>query len=277
MRRNARCFLLRFAAALAVLLAFSQCTVAAAGPDSLDELRGQLQKQIVAADVKSFAVADFLTPDGKPSDLGWYLAAKLSDGWLEPGQGFRVQDRGELTNTKVTAEDARTPAALQQVGRDWAVVAIVTGTVEPSADHYAITANVLRVSDGSVVATASQNLPHSRILDLLSPQGVGEDGASSLRGGINGTGLPSCLFCPAPAYSGKASRARLQSTVLLSVTISADGRTAKISILKNPGYGLTEIAIETVSGWKFRPALGKEGKPVPVIVPVEVAFRMTRS
>jgi TonB family protein len=277
MKRNARCSLLRFVATLIVLLAFSRCDIAAAGLENLDELRSQLQKQIVNSDVKSFAVADFLTPDGKPSDLGWYLAAKLSDGWLEPGQGFRVQDRAELANTKVTGEDARSPTALQQIGREWAVVAIVTGTVEGSADHYAITSSVLRVSDGSVVATASQNLPHSRILDLLSPQGLGEDGASSLRGGVNGTGLPSCLFCPAPAYSGKASRARLQSTVLLSVTISTEGRTAKISIVKNPGYGLTEIAIETVSEWKFRPAIGKEGKPVPVVVPVEVAFRMTRS
>lgn len=272
MKCSTRRPLLRFLVPLAIVLLFSRCGIA--GQEGLNELRGQLQKQIVEANVRSFAVADFLTPDGKPSDLGWYLAAKLSDGWLEPGQGFRVLDRDEIHDTRVPPGDARSAEVLQRIGREWGVAAIVTGTVELSPEHYVLTANVLRVSDASVVATVSQRIPHSRILDLLSPQGLSPDGASLLHGGANGTGVPACVYCPIPGYSEKARKVRMQSTVLLNVTVSTDGRAAKISVLKNPGYGLTEKAIENVSEWNFKPAIGKEGKPVPVIVPVEVTFRM---
>jgi TonB family protein len=275
MKRNTRCFLLRFLVSLAVGFVFSASGIA--GQVSLDDISSQLGKEIAQANLRSVAVADFLTPDGKPSDLGWYLAAKLSDSWLQRHQEFLILDRAELPDTKVSANDLRSSEALKRIGEAWGVTAIVTGTVDISADHYLLTASVLRVADGAAIATASQPVAHSRILDLLSPQGLGEDGAAPLRGGVNGTGVPACIFCPAPSYSGKASKARLQSSVLLAVTVSKDGRTARISILKDPGYGLTETAIEAVSGWNFKPAISKEGKPVPVVVPVEVTFRMTRS
>ncbi len=275
MKRITRGFLLRFLVGLAVVLVFSGSGIA--GQEALGDISGQLGKEIAQANLRSVAVADFLTPDGKPSDLGWYLAAKLSDGWVQRPQGFLVLDRAELPETKVSAGDVRSSEALKQIGEKWGVASIVTGSVDVLADHYVLTVTVLRVADGTAVVTASQPVAHSRILDLLSPQGLGADGATLLRGGVNGTGVPACVFCPAPSYSDKARKARLQSSVVLAVTVSKDGRTARISILKDPGYGLTEIAIETVSEWNFKPAIGKEGKPVPVVVPVEVTFRMTRS
>ncbi len=274
MKRNTR-FLLRFLVSLVVGLVCSGSGIAS--QESLDDISGQLGKEIAQANLRSVAVADFLTPDGKPSDLGWYLAAKFSDSWVQQHQGFLVLDRAELPETKVSASDVRSSEALKQIGEKWGVAAIVTGSVDVLADHYVLTASVLRVADGTAVATASQSVAHSRILDLLSPQGLGADGAALLRGGVDGTGVPACVFCPAPSYSDKARKARLQSSVVLAVTVSKDGRTARISILKDPGYGLTEHAIEAVSGWNFKPAIGKEGKPVPVVVPVEVTFRMTRS
>jgi hypothetical protein len=216
MKRNTRCFLLRFLVSLAVGFVFSASGIA--GQVSLDDISGQLGKQIAQANLRSVAVADFLTPDGKPSDLGWYLAAKLSDSWLQHPQEFLVLDRAELPDTKVSANDLHSSEALKQIGEKWGVTAIVTGTVDISADHYVLTASVLTVADGAAIATASQPVAHSRILDLLSPQGLGEDGATPLRGGVNGTGVPSCVYCPAPSYPGKASKARLQTNVILSVT-----------------------------------------------------------
>ena len=270
-----RCFLLRFLVVAAVALGLFH--YAAVAQTSLDDLTVQLGKEIGPANVRSVAVADFLTPDGKPCDLGWYLAAKLSDTWVQRHGEFRVLDRADLPETKVSPADLHSTEALKRIGAAWGVDAIVTGTVEVSAERYLLTATVVRVGDGTAVATASQPVDHSRILDLLSPAGSGDDGAATLRGGVNGNGVPACLFCPAPPYSARAGKAKLQSSVLLSVTVSKDGRTARISILKDPGFGLTERAIETVSGWNFKPAMNKEGKPVPVIVPVEVTFRTTRS
>jgi hypothetical protein len=58
------------------------------------------------------------------------------------------------------------------------------------------------------------------------------------------------------------------------VTVSINGIVEKISVVKNPGYGLAEQAIESVTWWRFRPASGKDGTPVSVAVPVEVSFHL---
>jgi hypothetical protein len=46
--------------------------------------------------------------------------------------------------------------------------------------------------------------------------------------------------------------------------------------VKPLGYGLSEKAIEAVSRYRFKPAM-KNGEPVPVMVNVEVNFRLYRN
>jgi protein TonB len=58
------------------------------------------------------------------------------------------------------------------------------------------------------------------------------------------------------------------------VVITLDGRATNIQVVKSPGLGLDEKAIEAVRQWKFRPAVGPGGKPVPSQVPIEVTFRL---
>lgn len=61
---------------------------------------------------------------------------------------------------------------------------------------------------------------------------------------------------------------------MLNVTITADGRATDIHIAKGPGLGLEEKAIEAVRTWRFKPALGPNGRPVAVYIPIEVTFRL---
>jgi TonB family protein len=276
MRLGLHAFLLR--PFLGILLASVLSASAAEHPANLDGLADQLGKEISKANLKSVAVADLLTADGKRSDLGWYFANRLSDSWLERNHEFRVLDRAELKDTRVSADDLRSAEALKRIGFTWGVDSIVTGNVDISPGHCLFTATARRVADGAVIATASQPIPHSRILDLLSPRGLDTGDAHPLQtAGVKGIGVPQCVYCPIPQYSDKARRARLQSTVVLSITISTDGQAARIAILRDPGYGLTDKAIESVSEWRFRPAMDKDGKPVPVAVPIEVTFRLSRS
>ncbi len=108
----------------------------------------------------------------------------------------------------------------------------------------------------------------------LGPGSGGGAGGGAYRAGVNGVGIPSCLYCPDPQYSEEARKAKYQGTVVLQVIITADGRAANISVVKGPGLGLEEKAIEAVRSWKFHPAIGPNGRPVPVIVPIEVTFRL---
>ncbi len=87
-------------------------------------------------------------------------------------------------------------------------------------------------------------------------------------------GNPACLYCPEPQYSEDARKAKYQGTVVLQAIIEPNGSATNIEIVKGPGLGLEEKAVEAVRTWKFRPALGPDGKPVRVQVPIEVTFRL---
>src|SRR5258707_15224793 len=94
------------------------------------------------------------------------------------------------------------------------------------------------------------------------------------RSGVNGVGMPSCLYCPDPQYSDEARKAKYQGVVVLLVIITTDGRATNIKVLKSPGLGLDEKAVEAVRQWKFKPAPEPTGKIVPVQGPIEVTFRL---
>jgi periplasmic protein TonB len=108
----------------------------------------------------------------------------------------------------------------------------------------------------------------------LGPGEGGGTGGGVFRAGVNGVGTPTCIYCPDPLYSDEARKAKYQGTVVLNVIITADGRATDIHVAKGPGLGLEEKAIEMVRTWRFRPALGPNGRPVPVSIPIEVTFRL---
>src|SRR5579863_2752587 len=92
--------------------------------------------------------------------------------------------------------------------------------------------------------------------------------------GTNGYGVPDCLYCPPPEYSDAAVKAKYQGVVVLMAIITADGRATDIHVAKGLGLGLDEKAIERVRTWRFKPALGPDGKPSAVSAPIEVTFRL---
>ena len=84
---------------------------------------------------------------------------------------------------------------------------------------------------------------------------------------------PRAIFMPNPDFSEKARKKKIQGVVILSLTVTADGTTRDIKIVRGLGYGLDEKAVEAVSRWKFTPAL-KDGEPIEKDVNVEVNFRL---
>ena len=108
----------------------------------------------------------------------------------------------------------------------------------------------------------------------LGPGEGGGTGGGTFRAGINGVGSPQCIYCPQPEYSDEARKAKYQGTVLLDVTVTADGRVINPVVLKGPGLGLEEKALAQVRNWKMRPAVGPGGKPVNCRVQIEVTFHL---
>jgi protein TonB len=108
----------------------------------------------------------------------------------------------------------------------------------------------------------------------LGPGSGGGTGGGAYRPGVGGVGNPVCVYCPDPKYSEEARKAKYSGVVVLQVVITADGRATDIQVVKGPGLGLEEKAIEAAKQWRFKPAPGPNGKPVPVIVELEITFRL---
>jgi protein TonB len=108
----------------------------------------------------------------------------------------------------------------------------------------------------------------------LGPGAGGGTGGGYFHPGVGGVGYPVCVYCPDPKYSEEARKAKYQGTVVLQAVITADGRVTDVQVVKGPGLGLEEKAMEAVKDWRLKPAMGPNGKPVAVQVPLEITFRL---
>jgi periplasmic protein TonB len=108
----------------------------------------------------------------------------------------------------------------------------------------------------------------------LGPGSGGGTGGGAFRPGTGGVGYPSCIYCPEPQYSEDARKAKYQGTVVLQAVITPDGRATNIEVVKSPGLGLDEKALESVRNWRFKAAIGPNGRPVATITLLEITFRL---
>ena len=92
--------------------------------------------------------------------------------------------------------------------------------------------------------------------------------------GEGGYGTPVCLFCPSPQFSDDAVKLKYQGTVLLRCVVTASGRTEDIQVVRSLGLGLDQKAIAALRTWRFKPAVGPDGRPSAVVMIVEISFRL---
>ncbi len=107
--------------------------------------------------------------------------------------------------------------------------------------------------------------------------GFGPGHGGGTGGGVfrvgGGVSAPRALYSPDPEYSEEARKAKYQGVCVLNLVVGPDGKPRDIKVTHTLGLGLDEKAIEAVQKWKFDPAL-KDGKPVAVLISVEVSFRL---
>jgi TonB family protein len=88
-----------------------------------------------------------------------------------------------------------------------------------------------------------------------------------------GVTQPGVIVRNDPEYSTEATRAFVQSTVLLNITVGEDGKAHDIKVAQPSGFGLDEKAVEAMQTWVFRPGT-KDGHPVPMPANVEMNFHL---
>ena len=137
-------------------------------------------------------------------------------------------------------------------------------------------ANVTLASNGSGsngMGTGSGGGLGSGNGDGYGPGTGGNTGGGLERIG-GGVSAPVALNNVEAEFSDEARRAKYQGVCLIQLIVDAQGNPQNPRVVRALGMGLDEKAIEAVRKYKFKPAY-KQGKgPVPVMITVEVNFRL---
>ena len=107
----------------------------------------------------------------------------------------------------------------------------------------------------------------------LGPGQGGNTGGGLYRIG-GGISAPSVISAPEAEFSDEARRAKYQGVCLIAVIVDANGNPVNPRVIRPLGMGLDEKALEAVRKYKFRPALKDGRTPVPVMINIEVNFRL---
>lgn len=108
--------------------------------------------------------------------------------------------------------------------------------------------------------------------------GFGPGSGGNAGGGLyrigGGVSAPVAIFTPEAEFSDEARRAKYQGVCLISLIVDAQGNPQNPRVIRALGMGLDEKALEAVRKYKFKPAM-KDGRiPVPVMITIEVNFRL---
>jgi protein TonB len=111
-----------------------------------------------------------------------------------------------------------------------------------------------------------------------SGNGYGPGSGGNTGGGLEQIGgrvsAPVVLHSVEAEFSDEARRAKYQGVCLISLIVDTQGNPQNIRVARPLGMGLDEKAIQAIRQYKFKPAM-KDGKtPVPVMITIEVDFRL---
>ena len=75
-------------------------------------------------------------------------------------------------------------------------------------------------------------------------------------------------------YTDEAKRANYEGVCLIGLIVNAQGNPVNVHVVRPLGMGLDEKAIEAIKQYKFKPAMKNGKTPVPVMVTIEVDFKL---
>lgn len=241
----------------------------------------RIAEPLQKAKVTKVFVADLRGPQGQEHPVGKWLADQLSKSLERDFSGLQVLDRSQEVSIAEGNDDLGSqfqPILLKRerdLARKLGANVVVGGNFAKIQQGIGISLYAKFTSDSPrLLGETNGFITISDEIASVSSDPIPLQKSGIARAGIGGTTTPSCVHCPPPTYTEEARAAKYQGVVVLQVTVTAERRATNIAILKAPGKGLEARAVEAVRDWKFKPAVGPDGNPVSVIVPIEVTFRL---
>jgi TonB family protein len=133
-----------------------------------------------------------------------------------------------------------------------------TGAVEKRKNRY-----IIRVRDPGQLQVSSD------------PGSLVSFGGDSFAACDDEVELPQVVTEVRPEYTQAARRARIEGVVLLEAVVLTNGQVGDVRILRSldSRLGLDDQAVKALKSWRLNPGTHR-GRPVPVIVTVELTFRL---
>lgn len=246
---------------------------------AISGLAARVAEALRKVHAKKVIVAELHGPEGQAHPVGKFLADRLTESLQGDFPDLDVIDRSQQLPIPNNQTDSGTPGVVTKEINAWARALganfIIIGSFAKVSHGIGVSLSAMRCNGSSGLLGATTALvPISDEITALSPDPIPSPKDGISRGGVGGTSIPVCVYCPVPSYTDKARAAKFQGAVVLEVVVNPDGQAGRIKVAQGAGLGLDESAIRTVQKWKFKPALGPDGNPVAVLVPIEVTFRL---
>jgi TonB family protein len=260
-----------------VLLILWMCPCMSAQEAQIDTLAAQMAHALSHSKVKIVTVFDIAGPDALEA-MGERLAADFRAALVKSAHDFQVEDYSRLVEMfqknnlpPTSVGDGETALwYLRETGADAAIL----GTLSNGRGSLIITVQAFRVRDSHRIGKFDTSIALTDELNALSKKSEKRGLPSLPTAGKNGYSSPQCIMCPSAPFSPESKQHRFQGTVFLQITADENGYAKDITVIKAQPYGLTEQAVATVRLWRFKPAIGPDGKPAAVRVMVEVVFHL---
>ena len=75
-------------------------------------------------------------------------------------------------------------------------------------------------------------------------------------------------------YPAKARELGIEGTVKVRVRVGPDGRVQQTQVVSGPGFGLNQAAERALRRFRFRPAMGSDGKPMAYWITYRYTFQI---
>jgi TonB family protein len=184
-----------------------------------------------------------------------------------------------LKNQGFLSIDAYQDAVLRAICPKLRVDFLVIENLIWNGANYELSSKIIDVSKDKELDTFTVKIPRSAKDNDEKPVFFRETESGPylfiFRGNSNHAfGYPACDKCPDPKYPEEARRKGLEGTIVFLATVSEQGIAEQIGLVKSIDAGLTASALQTLQSWRFKPAIGIDGKPIAVRIPIEVTFRL---